>query len=145
MSDMACPLPGGGANEDDASVQKLLGSRRVAVVGMSGDTAKAGYYVPVYLRGRGWEVVPVNPTYDEIDGMKSYGSLAEVPGAVDLVLVFRRPEHCAQVAREAAAKGAGGLWLQLGIRSAEARAIAAEAGMTYVEDRCIMVEAGRAD
>jgi predicted CoA-binding protein len=143
MSEMSCPLPGSGPQDDADAVQKLLKARRIAVVGMSPDTMKAGYYVPAYLREQGREVIPVNPTHDAIDGLKSYATLAEVPGKVDLVLVFRRPEYCAEVARDAAAIGAKGLWLQLGIKSGEARQIASDGGMTYVEDRCIMVEMRR--
>jgi predicted CoA-binding protein len=139
-NDMSCPLPGAGPRDDAAAVQKLLKAQRIAVVGMSPDTMKAGYYVPAFLREHGREIIPVNPTHAAIDGLKSYAKLADIPGQVDLVLVFRRPEHCADVAREAAAIAAPGLWLQLGIRSDEARKIASEAGMTYVEDRCIMVE-----
>jgi uncharacterized protein len=70
-------------------------------------------------------------------------SLAELPEPVDLVDVFRRPEHTPAVAREAVAVGARVLWLQLGIRSAEARAIAGEGGLAYVEDRCLKVDHAR--
>ena len=143
MSEMSCPLPSSGPRSDAAAVQKLLQAKRIAVVGMSPDTMKAGYYVPAFLREQGREIIPVNPAHETIDGLKSYAKLGDIPGAVDLVLVFRRPEHCAAVAGEAAAIKAPGLWLQLGIKSDEARRIATAAGMTYVEDRCIMVEMRR--
>jgi predicted CoA-binding protein len=70
-------------------------------------------------------------------------SLAEVPEPIDIVDVFRRPEHTPDVARDAVAAGARVLWLQLGIRSDEARAVAEEAGLTYVEDRCVKVDHAR--
>jgi uncharacterized protein len=70
-------------------------------------------------------------------------SLDQVPEHIDLVDVFRRPEHTPDVARAAVAAGAGALWLQLGISNPEARAIAEEAGLRYVEDRCLKVEHGR--
>ena len=87
--------------------------------------------------------MPVNPNYQEVDGLKCYATLAEVPGEIEGVLVFRRSEFCGQVARDAAAAGAKGLWLQSGIVSAEAREVARGAGMVYVENRCMMVEAMR--
>jgi predicted CoA-binding protein len=91
---------------------------------------------------RGKAVVPVNPTYEEVLGLKSYKALAEVPGEIDVVLVFRRPEFCGEVAREAAGVGAKGLWLQSGIYSEEAKGVAREAGMLFVQGRCMMVEMG---
>ena len=79
-------------------------------------------------------VLPVNPTWDG-----AAPSLADLDEPVDLVDVFRRPEHCADVARDAVAIGAGALWLQLGIRSAEARTVAEAAGLDDVEDACTAV------
>jgi uncharacterized protein len=70
-------------------------------------------------------------------------SLDQVPEPIDLVDVFRRPEHTPDVARAAVAAGAGALWLQLGISNPEARAIAEEAGLRYVEDHCLKVEHAR--
>jgi predicted CoA-binding protein len=138
--DEACPLPTPkGIGEQDA-ISAMIGARRIAVVGMTPDRNKAGNYVPAFLRQRGKEIVPVNPKYDQVDGLKSYPKLADVPGRIDVVLVFRRPEFCAQVAEEAAAVHAGGLWLQSGIYSEEAKQIAEEAGMNFVQGRCMMVE-----
>ena len=124
---------------DDA----LRDTRRIAVVGLSGSSWRASHDVAKALQRAGYEIVPVNPTVDEVLGERSYPSLADVPGEVDLVDVFRREEHLAEVAREAAAIGAPVLWNQLGLVSAEARAIAEEAGMTYVEDACLKVEVAR--
>jgi predicted CoA-binding protein len=122
----------------------ILGyARRIAIVGLSGEPDRASYGVAAELLDHGYEVVPVNPTIDEVLGLRSYASLAEVPGDIDVVDVFRRPEHLEGVAREAAAVGAKALWLQSGLRSAEARHIADEAGMDYVEDRCLKVEVAR--
>ena len=138
--DEACPMPTPkGTGEQDA-IREMLQGRRIAVVGMTPDPSRAGNYVPAFLRGGGKEIVPVNPNYPEIDGLKSYPTLADVPGRIDVVLVFRRPEFCAQVAEDAAAVHAGGLWLQSGIYSEEARRIAEETGMHFVQGRCMMVE-----
>ena len=82
----------------------------------------------------------MNPTASEIFGRKAYKSLAEVPGPIDIVEVFRPSPETPEVARQAAAAGAKALWLQSGITHPEARAVAEKAGMAYVEDRCMMVE-----
>jgi uncharacterized protein len=93
-----------------------------------------------YLLEQGYRVIPVRPAGPaEILGVPRVGSLAEIDERIDLVDVFRRPEFCPAVAEEAAAAGAGALWLQLGIVSAEARAIAERAGMDYVEDACTAI------
>ena len=87
-----------------------------------------------YLERAGYHVLPVNPLCEEY-----WPSLAALEEPVDLVDVFRRAEFCPAVAREAAAIGAPALWLQLGIRSPEARAVAEASGMDYVEDACTAV------
>lgn len=138
--DEACPLPTPKRAGEQDAIRNMLKGRRIAVVGMTADPNRAGNYVPAFLRQRGKEIVPVNPKYSEVDGLKSYPALADVPGQIDVVLVFRRPEFCAQVAEEAAAVRAGGLWLQSGIYSDEAKRIAEEAGMNFVQGRCMMVE-----
>ena len=126
-------------------LERILGyARRIAVVGLSDDPSRASYGVARALLDGGYEIVPVNPTIDEVFGLQAYPSLLDVPGDVDLVDVFRRPEHTPSVARDAVEIGAGGLWLQLGIRSAEARRIAEAAGLDYVEDMCLKVEVARA-
>lgn len=73
-------------------------------------------------------------------GLNCYPSLAAAPGPIDLVDVFRRPEFCAQLVRDAIAAGAKGIWLQSGVISADARRLASQAGVDFVEDRCLMVE-----
>jgi predicted CoA-binding protein len=141
----ACPLPTPHAGDEEQAIATMLRARRIAVVGMTPDRSRAGNYVPEYLRSRDVEIVPVNPTHDQVMGLKSYPSLAQVPGGpVDVVLVFRRPEFCAQIAREAVAAGAKGLWLQSGIFSEEAGQIARAANIPFVQGRCMMVERGRA-
>ena len=140
MSDEACPLPQPKRAGEHDAIREMLAAQRIAVVGMTPDPSRAGNYVPEFLRGRGKEVIPVNPTYPEVAGLKSYPSLKDVPGKIDVVLVFRRPEYCAAVAEEAAAVRASGLWLQSGIYSEEAKKIAEAAGMNFVQGRCMMVE-----
>jgi predicted CoA-binding protein len=116
--------------------QILRDARTIAVVGASPRPAKPSHGVASYLERAGYRVLRVNPLCRE-DGY--WPSLASLDEPVDLVDVFRRPEFCADVAREAAAVGAPALWLQLGIRSAEARQVALASGMDYVEDACTAV------
>jgi predicted CoA-binding protein len=118
-------------------------THRIAVVGLSDQPNRTSHQVVAELLEAGFEIVPVNPNVDEVFGIPAVPSLDRVPGQVDLVNVFRREEHLAQVAREAAAIGAPALWNQLGLVSAEARRIAEDAGMDYVEDACIKVEVAR--
>jgi uncharacterized protein len=92
-----------------------------------------------YLLAAGYRVIPVRPGADEILGVRCFSSLTEIREPLDLVDVFRRAELCPRVAAEAAAVGAKALWLQLGIVSPEARAIAERAGMDYVEDECTAI------
>jgi predicted CoA-binding protein len=117
----------------------LRTAQTIAVVGASPDSSRTSHRVMRYLQRVGYRCIPVNPNADDVLGERCYPALADLPEPVDLVDVFRRAEYCADVAREAAAIGAPALWLQLGLRSAEARDVAEEAGMEYVEDACTAV------
>lgn len=113
------------------------------MVGFSTDPAKAAHTAPMQLVLLGWNVVPIHPTATTVAGLQAYRSLAEVPDAIDLVNVFRPAVEAPEIARQAVAIGAGALWLQLGIVSDEARRIATEAGLDYVEDACAGAIAAR--
>lgn len=128
---------------DEVIDRVLARTRRIAVVGLSGNPRRASHEVAAWLLDAGYEIVPVNPNVDTVFGVPSWPTLEEVPGPVDLVDVFRREDHLVEVARAAAAIGAPALWNQLGLRSREAAAIAEAAGMDYVEDRCLKVEVAR--
>ena len=123
----------------------LLDTKVIAVVGLSANPERASNQVAWYLHHQGYRLFGVNPACpeSEVHGIPMLASLEEVPEPIDIVDVFRRPEHTPEVARAAVAAGARALWLQLGIRSDEARAIATEAGLAYVEDRCLKVEHAR--
>jgi predicted CoA-binding protein len=127
------------------AVRRILGyTRRIAVVGLSADPTRTSHGVASMLQRYGYTIVPVNPNCDEVLGERAYPSLAEVPGDIDLVEVFRRTEHLPGVAQEAADRGGiRGVWNQQGLRSREARHIATAAGFDYVEDRCLKVEVAR--
>ncbi len=122
----------------------LADAKTIALVGASPNPRKPSHGVMRYLLAQGYKVIPVRPLdCDEVLGVPCVSSLAEIDEPIDLVDVFRRPEHTPEVAREAVAAGARALWLQLGIRNDEARAIAEAAGLTYVEDRCLKVDHAR--
>ena len=127
-------------------LRELLRTARViAVVGLSANPDRPSNQVAWYLHHQGYQLYGVNPLceQDEVFGVPMFPSLDKVPEPIDVVDVFRRPVYTPQVAREAVAAGARALWLQQGISSAEARAIAEQGGLAYVEDKCMKVEHAR--
>ena len=112
-------------------------TKTIAVVGASPDPAKKANVVPAYLQSHGYRIIPVNPRQEEIFGETAYPSLLEIPEPVDVVVVFRPAPEAMIVAEKAVAIGAKVLWLQDGIVSEEAAAIATAAGMTVVMDTCM--------
>jgi predicted CoA-binding protein len=116
----------------------------ITVVGASNAAHKAAHYVPKHMQEHGWTIVPVNPRGGTILGEPAYRTLAEAPRP-GLVNVFRPAEQTPDVARQAVAAGATALWLQLHIASEEARRIAEDAGLLYVENRCLIIEQRRLD
>jgi uncharacterized protein len=120
--------------------QILREAKTIAVVGASPKPERPSHSVMRYLLEQGYRVIPVRPRdCDEVLGIPCVATLSELDEHVDLVDVFRRPEYTPEVAREAVSIGAGALWLQLGIVSPEARAIAEAGGLDYVEDACTLV------
>jgi uncharacterized protein len=118
----------------------LADTRTIALVGASPRPERPSNSVMRYLLAQGYRVIPVRPVGPpEILGQKRVGTLAEIEEQGDLVDVFRRSEFCPDVARQAVQAGAGALWLQLGVVSAEARTIAEAAGLDYVEDECTAI------
>lgn len=124
-----------------SSNEILESARTIAVVGASRDPSKAGGSVPAGLKRRGFRIIPVNPYADMLFGEKVYRSVLDIPEKVDIVDVFRPAHDAPEIARQAVAIGAKALWLQLDIRSAEARRIAEGGGIDYVEDECTGVVA----
>jgi len=118
-------------------------ARVIAVVGHSDKPHRTSYRIGRYLREAGYMVYPVNPAVQEIDGERSYASLAEVPEPIDIVNVFRRSEFLAEVVEQAIAVGAKAVWTQLGVVDELAAKKAEEAGLSMVMDRCIMVDHGQ--
>ena len=130
--------------DDIAGLRRILTqSRVIAVVGLSPNWYRPSYFAAKYMREHGYRIIPVNPNCDAVLGEKCYPSVAAIPDPVDIVYCFRNPGEIPPLAREAAAKGAKVLWMQLGIRSDEATRIATDAGLDVVFDRCVKIEHAR--
>lgn len=130
------------------TIRRLLGeARTIAMVGLSPNSQRPSHFVGSYLHYAGYRIVPVNPLATEIFGRRAYPDVLTIDvgetGAVDVVNVFRRPEECVEIARQAVAMGAKAFWLQLRVINEEAAQLAADAGLTVVMDRCIKMEHGR--
>ena len=130
-------------NTYDELYHALSTSRVVAIVGLSDKPYRPSYFVGKYLLDHGFEVIPVNPTRDEILGQKSYASLLDIPRKVDIVDCFRRAEQMPELASQAVAIEARILWMQLSVVNEEARQIAADAGLSVIMDRCVKIEYAR--
>jgi uncharacterized protein len=117
----------------------LSEAHTIALVGASPKPWRPSHAVMRYLLENGYRVIPVRPYLKEVLGVPCVASLGEIGEPIDVVDVFRRADFCPGVAAEAAAVGAKALWLQLGIVSPEARAIAERAGMDYVENACTAI------
>ncbi len=129
-----------------ASGRLLADAKRIAVVGASDNPMRPSHGVMRQLIDSGFEIVPVNPKAATVLGLRSYATLEEAAaqvGPIDIVDVFRRPEHTPDVARSAVAVGAKALWLQLGVVNWEAAQIAHDAGLAVVMDRCTAIELRR--
>ncbi|BDG03749.1 CoA-binding protein [Anaeromyxobacter oryzae] len=135
--------------ETDDRIRDLLATvKRVAVLGIKteGQADQAAFYVPQALARAGVEIVPVPIYYPDVKtilGKPVFRSIAEIPGPVDLVDVFRRPADVAKHVDELVAKKPRAVWLQKGIRNDAAAEALAKAGILVVQDRCLMVEWGR--
>ncbi len=135
--------------EDDDGVRKLLATaRRVAVLGIKTEeqAAQPAHYVPAFLAAAGLEIVPVPVYYPEVTsilGRPVFRRVADVPGPIDIVDVFRRPGDVPQHLPDILAKRPRAVWMQLGIRNAEVAEALAREGILVVQDRCLKVEWAR--
>jgi uncharacterized protein len=124
--------------EDPEAMRRvLLGSKTIAVVGCSPKPDRDSYQIAAYLIEKGYDVIPVNPGQKEILGRTCYPDVKSIPKKVDIVDVFRAPEHIPPIADDAVAAKAECLWLQTGIAHDEAAKKASDAGLYVVQDRCI--------
>lgn len=127
--------------DQTGTIEEILNNaEKIAVVGYSNKTYRAGHYVPAYLQEQGYQIIPVNPFEKEGLGEEAYTSLEEVPQPVDLVLIFRRSEEVEEVVEQAVEVNAKWVWMQLGIVHEQAAKTAEEAGLGVVMDKCMLVE-----
>lgn len=137
---MECEFPT--VNETSGEVKAILETvKTIAVIGLSPDESKASHFVPKYMQEAGYKIIPVYPKEDEILGEKVYRSLAEIPGKIDMVNVFRKPGVVPAILDAVKARGdVDVLWLQKGIVNNEAAEAAKKAGLKVVQNKCLMVE-----
>lgn len=120
--------------------QMLKKAKRIAVVGLSDNPERTSYMVTKAMQDSGYEIIPVNPTVNEVLGVKAVASLKEIQGHVDIVNIFRRSEFLPELAKEFAEIDADIFWAQLGVENEEAYEFLTERGYTVIMDRCIKVE-----
>jgi uncharacterized protein len=133
-------LPDGTDLGGDPIAEILKRYRTVAVVGLSSNTARPSYGVAEYLQGAGYRIVPVNPNEREVLDEKSYARLEDVPDAVEIVDIFRRPENVRAAVEGAIRVGAKVVWMQLGIEDPVAAEKARAAGLIVVMNSCLLIE-----
>ncbi len=130
--------------DDISGLRRILAaSRTIAVVGLSANWFRPSFFAAKYMQDHGYRIIPVNPNYAEVLGERCYPDVRDIEESVDIVDCFRRPGEMPALARDAIAKGAKVLWMQLGIRNDEAAAIASEAGLDVVINRCVKIEHAR--
>ncbi|HSR48876.1 MAG TPA: CoA-binding protein [Anaerolineales bacterium] len=125
---------------DDRLRRILKESKTIAVVGLSKDPAKASHGVGRYLLSQGYDLIPVNPNASEVLGLATYPDLASIDRPVDVVQLFRPSAEVQPFVEQAVAIGAKAVWMQEGIYNAEAAAVAEQAGLQVVMNRCMMKE-----
>ena len=123
---------------DDGELKRILTTiKRVASVGVSSSPEKPSYGIFEYLKGHGYEMIPVNPSTPEIQGLRTFPDLISIPGKIDVVQVFRKPEDGPPVVDQAIAIGAKIVWMQEGVINEEAARRAEAAGLRVVMNRCM--------
>jgi len=127
-------------NQDKDLADFLASTKTLAIVGLSDDPSRDSHEVGSYLQSQGYRVIPVNPNVKTVLGRPAVSALSDITEHVDLVVVFRKPEHAAAIVDDAVEIGARGVWLQLGISAPEAEARARAKGLVVVSNRCLMVE-----
>lgn len=124
----------------NTTAQKLMQeTKTIALVGISEKPDRPSNRVAVYLKNAGYTLYFVNPQYKEVLGQPCYASLSDIPVPVEMVDIFRKPEDCLPIAKEAVKIGATSIWLQQGISNADCKALAEENGIAYVENLCTKI------
>ncbi len=131
---------------DSSSIIDALKEKKITIVGLSPNPEKPSYQVATFMMRRGYEIVPVNPGESEVLGKKSYSNLKEADeseGPINLVNVFRQPQHLIPVVLDSIEIGSQFLWFQLGVVNKEAVSLAREAGIRCIVDKCLKIEFGK--
>jgi predicted CoA-binding protein len=144
MDEQSCELPMSNASNEEID-RILTKAKTIAVVGLSARPNRDSHMVASYLQAHGYRIVPVNPTVAEVLGERSYPDLPSVPSGItiDVVDIFRKPEFIPKIVDAAIARGAGTVWMQLGLAHNAAAEKARAAGLTVVMDRCMKIEHAR--
>src|SRR2546430_1304775 len=141
---MRVHIPGGaeiGGRGDGDPITKILRKyKNIAVVGLSSNPTRPSYGVTEYMQSAGYRIIPVNPNETEVLGEKSHARLEDVREKIEIVDIFRRAEEVAAVVQSAIRVGARVVWMQLGVENEAAAEHARAAGLTVVEDSCILIE-----
>ena len=128
-------------NHSDNEIRKMYNFKNIAVVGMSRDPVKAAHFVPKYMIERGYNIIPVNPSANEILGKRTYAKVSDIKPQVDIIDVFRPSEDVYSVVEDSVKKpDVKVIWLQEGIHNAEAEKVALDNKINVVFNRCIMAE-----
>jgi len=124
----------------DPIAELLQRAKTIAVVGLSNSPLRPSHGVSAYMQAHGYRIIPVNPSINEALGEKAYASLLDVPGKIDIVNVFRRPEFVDEIVDHAIRVKAPAIWMQEEVINEEAAEKARKAGLFVVMDRCILKE-----
>ena len=124
----------------DDQIREILSLNKVAVIGVSKNSSKAAHYVPKYLSDNGYDVIPVNPSSDEILGKKCYDSVLDIDEPIDIVDVFRPSDQVLPFVKDAIKKKPKVIWLQEGIHNSEAEELAKSHGIKIIFNRCMLAE-----
>ena len=124
----------------DDQIREILSLNKVAVIGMSKNSSKAAHYVPKYLSDNGYDVIPVNPSSDEILGKKCHDSVLDINEPIDIVDVFRPSDQVLPFVKDAIKKKPKVIWLQEGIHNSEAEELAKSHGIKVIFNRCMLAE-----
>jgi uncharacterized protein len=133
-------VPSGAEAAADPILELLKRYKTIAVVGLSSNPMRLSYGVTEYMKSAGYRIIPVNPNETEVLGEKSYARLEDVPEKIEIVDIFRRAEEVPPVVESAIRVGAKVVWMQLDIENGPAAEKARAAGLTVVEDACILIE-----
>ncbi len=126
--------------DQDTILAILRDSQDIAVVGLSEDPDRPSYGVAQYLKSKGYHIIPVNPRLEEVLGERAYPDLLSIPGPVDVVDIFRRPDAVPDIVEQAIQIKAKAIWMQEGVSNEQAAEKARAAGLLVVSDRCMQKE-----